>query len=99
MITVRDILVERARRQGLIRQADLHRLAKQVPTHRLTLPRCLRRLLIRFGELLITMVQQLQAREAAQCTLNSSTGQNAQGMRMVNNRPASRRRGDDFDAQ
>ena len=65
MITVRDILVERARRQGLIRQADLHRLAKQVPTHHLTLPRCLRRLLIRFGELLITLGQQLKAREAA----------------------------------
>jgi hypothetical protein len=65
MITVRDILVQRARRQGLIRQADLYRLAKQAPTHCLTLPIRFRRLLIRFGELLITLGQQLQASEPA----------------------------------
>ncbi len=65
MITVRDILVERARRRSPIRQAVLYRLAKQAPTHRLTLPIRFRRLLIRFGELLITLGRQLQAREPA----------------------------------
>ncbi len=86
MITVRDILVEHARRQGLIRQAELHRLAKQVPTHHLTLPIRLRRLLIRFGESLITLGYRLQVREAAECILNSSSGQSAQRVRLVNNR-------------
>ena len=76
MITMLDILTEDARRQDLIRQADLYRLAKQVPTHHLTLPISFRPLLIRLGESLVTWGRRLQAQEAVECSSSPNMDQN-----------------------